>query len=146
MTTPLGGTRSEAIWFNQVGQPCGPEEATSGEIREFDSDGLELGRTYVDRTWSDEVGPGQESDPSNEALFPESNDLLKMGTWDIWVLAGGKKVETLAELLEVQGFTDRPLAEQRQEVAHLMALPMWVPAPEQLKTEALAWLATTIQE
>ncbi len=145
MRTPLGGTRHEAIWFDQAGQPCAPEEAASGEIREFDEDGLELGRTYVDWTFNPD-GTSQESDPSNEALFAENNDVLKMGTWDIWTKEGGKKVETLAELLEVQGFTDQPLAAQRQEVASLMALPMWVPAPAELKAEAEAWLGATVQE
>jgi hypothetical protein len=146
MITPLGGASFKAFWIDSEGRPCEPEAAVAGHIEESDEDGVILGRTYLDRTWDPEATTGRESDPADEAIWSDNTDLLKAGTWDIWVMDNSKKVETLAELLEIQGYANRSLREQRIEVSSLMALPMWVAAPDQLKAEALAWLGATIQE
>lgn len=145
MTTPLGGARHEAFWVNAAGEPYAPEDAVAGEIREFDKDGLELGRTYFDRTFDTET-VDHEGDPDYEAGWVYNNDWIKAGTWDLWVSDWSKTIDTLAELLDGQGWSQLPLREQRKQVAAMMALPVWIPAPEQLKTEVLAWLGATVQE
>lgn len=145
MTTPLGKT-FHAFWFDSEGNPCEAGLAVTGEVTEYDEDGVLMRRTYVDRRFDPEATVGSESDPENEAVYPENADLLKMGTWDIWVPGWTKLVDTLQELLVALDAESAGVREQRDAVSSLMALPAWVPAPQQLKDEVLAWLVATIQE
>lgn len=148
--TPCGGDRAVAFFFDAAGDEVEPADATRGEIIEY-LDDIEVRRTYLDlegKDWSDAslVVP----DNVSFDLAPESQDLLKYGTWDLWHIDDAGQwlhpVETLAELLQVLEASELPLPDQRRAVGQLMGLPAWTPAPQALKDEVGTWMVSTRQE
>ena len=129
-------------WFDADGQPvASPADAVTGEIVELDG-GYEIRRTYVDLRPDTKVlnVPAEQS-----VLDPESQDLLKAGTWDVYFYDNGAilPVETLQQLLRAREVDGLSLREQRDSVGRLLETPAWVPAPQQLKDEVYAWLVAT---
>lgn len=47
--TPSGGDYSIAHFFNGEREPCGKDEATGVEILEYDKDGANVARTWLER-------------------------------------------------------------------------------------------------
>ncbi len=147
MTTPLGGKSYHAFWQDSDGNDCEAADAVTGEITEYDEDGVLLGRTYVDTRHDPEAIASREGDPEDQSTYPENADLLKMGTWDIrrwW--SDWEPIDTLPDLLRALDASNADIRAQRDAVGSLMALPAWHPAPETLKAEVRAWLARTVQE
>lgn len=132
-------------WFDADSRPCTVGEAVTGEIVELVG-GFEVKRTYVDlreTTKSLEV-PALVSDAD-----PENQDALKNASWDLWSLEDDGQlvpVTTLEQLLRTWGIDGLPLPQQRTFVANMMGLPMWVPAPAELRAEVNDWLLETRQE
>jgi hypothetical protein len=73
--TPAGGTRAVATWTDADGNVCAPVDAVHAEIIEYDADGFELARTYMEP-----LEPGQVEVASNERMSEVHTPLL---SWDI---------------------------------------------------------------
>lgn len=128
-----------AIWFDENGQPCAPQDAVTGEITEFDDEGVELKRTYIDRR----SGAAQVDGEVDYDV--EDADTLKFGTWDLYAVVDGvwDRVETLPQLFIALRLDELPLADRRQRIGDFIGLPAWSPAPQALKDETYAWLVST---
>lgn len=137
-------TKTEAFWQDEQGQPCSPADAVTGEIIEYDDDGVELQRTYVDHRNSESISTDDQED-----LLPENQDLLKQGTWDIWWVdeAGVyhllESLDRLFVFLGVAGVAD--VQARREAVGRFMTLPAWKAAPPALESEVGDWLVATRQ-
>lgn len=131
--------KTEAIWFDENGDPCESNRAVTGEITEFDDDGVSLRRTYVDRR--DDV-----AQLDGEVDYDvDSADVLKYGTWDLYAVVDGEwtLATTLGDLFLALGLQDADLATRRHQIGDFIGLPAWSPAPQQLKDETYAWLEAT---
>ncbi len=139
--TPAGGAYAVGLWLDDDGNEVEPALATRAEIVEYDTDGLELNRTYIDdghpTPWDHAVAH------DNADIAIESQDGPKLGTWDLWYIEGSAwlhPVRTLVELTRVMGWDELDSATLRAELAHFTGLPVWVPAPAGLKAEVASWL------
>jgi hypothetical protein len=143
-TTPAGGVRAAAWWFDEQGERVNdPALAARGEIHEYDAADRVINRTYVEP--SDGLPGEPMSATYDEAVHPDNADLLKAGTWDVRN-PDQTPVTTLEQLLASQGWSDLPLRTQRHNVAAFTAWPVWVPAPAELREEVDEWLVSTRQE
>lgn len=146
--TPLGGDRSVAHLFDEGGTEVEDwDSAVTAEIEEFDGQ-TSLGRTYIDLRPPDAemyVPAAPEPDSPHD---PENSDAIKALSWDLYFQVDGVfgLVQTKDQLLRSLGWSNLPLAEQRNRVGNLLGLPSWVPAPDGLKKEVYAWLEANRQE
>lgn len=147
--TAIGAAYAEALWMDDTGAEVSKDAATRAEITEFDEDGTELLRTYVGSEKAHTAPWDQQVLFGAEELNIESQDAIKEGTWDLWVVRDGvwlRHVRTRAELLEALELATKPQAEQREALGQFATLPAWVPAPPELKLEVYAWLESTRSE
>lgn len=152
--TPLGGTRSVGYLFAQDGSEVeDPAVAVRGEMVEFGAEGDELGRTYF------ELGPDYSDSvmlvpPTSVGLTESGNepDLGNDGpkeTWDIWHVEDGvweHPARTMAELAGALGWDGAPAPDMFRLLANFISLPVWGPAPDELKAEVYSWLESNRQE
>jgi len=69
-----------------------------------------------------------------------NEDWIKTGTWDLWRM--NTLITTIPDLLWFLNVTDAPLADQQAAVLKMTKMPSWIPAPQELKDAATAFLAT----
>jgi hypothetical protein len=76
-----------------------------------------------------------------DGLNDNSNDWIKTRTWDVHTRDNSRLVTTLDEWLAVLDMDPAWDNEKRfSRVAHMVSLPSWRAAPDQLKEEVYAWL------
>jgi hypothetical protein len=131
-----------ARWFDKDGAEVdNPLDAVYAEITQTLSDGRES-RTYMAPAF-DPASPGS-------SIMPETGDQLGLtpwegadstkGTWDIR-MPSHAVATTLDELIIALRLDEASVEVQKEEVALLMVLPAWVPAPVRLKAEVELWMA-----
>jgi hypothetical protein len=59
--TPNGGVRSTIFYRDDEGNPCEKEQVTGAEIIEYDKDGKEIFRTYLEKPAASRDNPGESS-------------------------------------------------------------------------------------
>jgi hypothetical protein len=138
--TPAGGTRAVATWTDADGNVCAPVDAVHAEIIEYDADGFELARTYMEP-----LEPGQVEVASNERMSEVHTPLLswdQKSVWDVRNIETQELIETLPGLAEVFGWNLADPATSFSKVTSFITLPSFAVAPEPLRQETFAWLTS----
>lgn len=135
--TPAGGVRSEAIWTDRNGEPCAPADATHALIVEYDEDGLEIARTYMEPP-----EPGQplvaEARGLGDNLDLQSYD--QIGTWDIRDPQTQELIHTLEQWATFLDITLSDMPRAWYLLANGCELVSWRVAPPELRDEVYTWL------
>jgi hypothetical protein len=135
--TPAGGIPDAtiAVWLDADGNSVEPGPlARTGIIVEYDEDGVELCRTYMEPpdTWH--------SIPMDlPADQIDVNSYDQIGTWDIRDLETQELVRDMRTLARVLGWKqDDP--EEWERISMFCTLPVFKVAPDRLKREIFEWL------